>query len=332
MQRTRYLLQARVRRAKTCPRNLFAAACAQLLAWVRGHPLLGVIAHELSSLPGEHKSVLETADRYLADRGGRLVLTSYHAQSIEEHAAFSLGVIERVASAAKHADDLSIIRTMAYIASGQNAKLDDQVELIRDIAVDGLYEFLDERVDARNAMLGLLLKYKQRCEWFHHERLRALATEGVERRRPGEESLAVDLQEYVFDQGVEFSIEPSSVSGEADLILRDTDGSHIVLDAKYIPRGATASDYRKKVGRGFHQVARYCADYNEQVGYLVVFIDDVRVPRIASDTSDGFSYVTLHGRQIYFVTISIAHRPTASVAGKAEEVVIDPADIIVVPD
>src|SRR5277367_3765788 len=40
-QRTRYLLQARVRTAKTCPTPLFPSALAQWLAWLEADPLLG---------------------------------------------------------------------------------------------------------------------------------------------------------------------------------------------------------------------------------------------------------------------------------------------------
>lgn len=329
-QRTRYLLQARVRRVKTCPRSLFRASCAQFLTWVRHHPLLLAIVQELAATPSPFFPSLAAVDEML--QGKRRHLDEEHwyaAESLQTHAALCLAVLDRIACSKPPSDDVDgIISPLVFVLTGQNKYGEDALELIRDVAVDGLYEFLDERLDSRNVMLGLLLKYKQRCEWFHRRRLRELGTEGAERKRPGEESLAVDLQEYIFDQGVDFTIEPTSASGEADIVLRDADGSHIVLDAKLLALSAAPSEFRRKIAHGVHQVARYCADYNEPVGYLVIFNCDPRIPRIPTESSDGFQYVELQGKQVYITTISIADIPTASAAGKAHEVEITLADIL----
>jgi hypothetical protein len=93
-------------------------------------------------------------------------------------------------------------------------------DTVRDVFIKGLYEYLDEQLDARNALLGLLLKYKHRSEWFRRGRLRQIAKEGLEKESGGERALAIDLQEYVYDQGVEYTIEPTSASGEPDCAHR----------------------------------------------------------------------------------------------------------------
>jgi hypothetical protein len=190
------------------------------------------------------------------------------------------------------------------------------------VALDGLYEWIDEKIDSRNAVLGLLVKYKQRSEWFGRERLRLLADGG------GERALAVDLQQYIFDQGVEFTIEPTSSSGEPDLVLRDTDDSHVILDAKYIPVGAPPSEFKRKLSHGFHQVARYCHDFNEPVGYLVVFLADSKAPTLPLSVQDGFSFLEVNGKLVYYVPVAIAEAPSASKAGRAEEVAITMSDLI----
>jgi hypothetical protein len=208
----------------------------------------------------------------------------------------------------------------SLLDGNQFAKTDEQLEVVRDVAVDGFYEYLDEHLDSRNAVMGLLLKYKQRSEWFRRERLRAIAAAGLEGQRPGELSLAVDMREYVFDEGVEFTIEPTSASGEADLVLRDTSGEHIVIDAKYLPPGVTPSVIKEKLAAGFHQVARYCDDFQEPSGYLVVFINDARTPRLQLDERDGFRFLTVKGKVVYYVPISIADLPSASKSGPAQEI------------
>lgn len=340
VQRTRYLLQARVRRAKACPGPLFPSACLHLLEWLRRHPILAPVVAELDSAGTDFNARIAQAE--MVARGEGRSVDAVRASTIREHAALCLKVLASIASAVRNQPtDCSeeeresrlemLLTSLAALLYGSFGGLDDSIDRLRDIAVDGLYEFVDESIDSRNAVLGLLIKYKQRSEWFHRVRLRNLAEEGVERRRRGEESLAVDLQEYVFDQGVEFTIEPTSASGEADLVLRDVDGSHVVLDAKYIPEGAPPSEFREKLARGFHQVARYCGDFHEPVGYLIAFIADAKVPRLPVTSSDGFDYVTINGKLIYYLPVFIADAPSASRAGTAQEVVITAEELVRVP-
>jgi hypothetical protein len=48
---------------------------------------------------------------------------------------------------------------------------------LRDVAIDGVYEYLDEQIDARNVIYSILLKYEQHCEWSPEK------TAGDSRRR-----------------------------------------------------------------------------------------------------------------------------------------------------
>ncbi|MCW5801784.1 MAG: hypothetical protein KIT31_05310 [Deltaproteobacteria bacterium] len=255
---------------------------------------------------------------------------NYHiADTVDEHAALSLDVLDRIATAtARKVDEQGLVSEMAIALTGTSAGRGDAIEIVRDVALDGLYEWIDEKIDSRNVMMGLLIKYKQRTEWFRRRRLREIATHGIEKQSGGERALAVDLQEYVFDQGVDFAIEPASASGEPDLVLRDSDGSHVIMDPKYIANGAPPSEFKRKLAGGFHQVARYCHDFNEPAGYLIVYIEDNKTPRLELDTADGFGFISINGKQVYYVPVHIADAPPASKAGTAEEVVISKIDLI----
>jgi hypothetical protein len=176
-------------------------------------------------------------------------------------------------------------------------------------------------------LYAILRKYEQRSESFHRVRLRAVADEGLEGKK-GERALAVDLQGYVLDQGVEFVVEPASASGEADLVLRDTEGRYIIVDAKYIPENATPSVIRDKLSSGFHQVARYCDNYNEPEGFLVTFVQTTKRLRLDLEESDGLQLLKLGGKTIYYVAVDIADLPSASKGGRANEVIISAADLI----
>lgn len=341
VQRTRYLLQARVRRAKSCPPPLFPAACLHLLSWVRHHPLLGAVVVDLRQSAAQFDGAIAEAEALA--RGASRGLAPVVARTIRDHAALCFRVLDSIATSASQPSNAGpededdddahrhwpLVRALSALLYGEFKNDDDaNVDRLRDIAVEGFYEYLDESIDSRNAMMGLLVKYKQRSEWFHRPRLRALARDGVAKHRAGEESLAVDLHEYIFDQGVEFSIEPTTASGEPDVVLLDVDGAKVVIDAKYVPKDAPPSVFKKKIAEGFHQVARYCADVHEPVGYLVVFIEDTKLPRLPTVASDGFEHFELKGKHVFYLPVVIADAPTASRAGIAEEVEVNADEIV----
>ena len=55
-------------------------------------------------------------------------------------------------------------------------------------------------------------RYQHRIEWFHRDRLRRVWDDNTAR---GEKALALDFYEHLYEQGIEFYIEPYSVSGES---------------------------------------------------------------------------------------------------------------------
>lgn len=136
VQRSRYLLQARVRRAKSCPRSLFAASCAHLLAWSRQHPILAPMVAELANGKGTFKKLLD-------DHEAQTTNEWHVADTLQQHAVLSLCVLERVATARQRGlDEDDVIGAMALAISGRQPGYEEACETLRDVAVDGLYEWL----------------------------------------------------------------------------------------------------------------------------------------------------------------------------------------------
>jgi hypothetical protein len=210
-----------------------------------------------------------------------------------------------------------------------NTEYKHTVEILKDTAIHDLYEYLDEQLDGINAVNGILRKYKQNAEWFQKQHLQQVATEHEGKK--GERSLALHLQQYVFDQGVEFVVEPSSASGEVDLLLRDPSGQFTIIDAKYIKAKDDGSVDRsyvvRKIAEGFTQVMRYCEDYNQSIGFLGVFINADVAIHIELEENYDFRYFKIGGKSIYYTEINIAERPSASKAGKANEISISHEDL-----
>ena len=87
--------------------------------------------------------------------------------------------------------------------------------------------------------------------------------------KKGEKTLACDLYSYLHDQGLEFSIEPASISGRADLVSAQNGPDRLVADVKvFEPQRSKGMEYLRS---GFNQVYQYIKDFNDSFGYLVVF-------------------------------------------------------------
>src|SRR5262245_2119453 len=96
VQRTRYVLQARVRRAKSCPAPLFPAACLHLLDWVEHHPILAAVVAELRRSGTQFDEAITAAEAYAAQR--RREPTPVVAESLLAHTGLCLRVVESIAN------------------------------------------------------------------------------------------------------------------------------------------------------------------------------------------------------------------------------------------
>ena len=333
VQRTRYQLQARVRHAKACPVLLFQNATKLLLEWIERHPLLKTL---LAPVEGAAKTYEERIAADLAKLNTPAAngnVGPWAPSTREDATALALAALRAVQKIELGGRSDREGYVLAWVVAGCNpskgSSVEGIVDALRDVAVQSLHEYLDEQIDGRNAVLGLLVKYKSRCEMYRRSRLRDAATQGLE-GRTGERALAFDLYEYLHDQGVDFWIESVSASGEPDLISRDAGGQRLVADAKYIDdRGKV----RRTITSGFRQVLDYCRDHNEAVGYLVLFVNTDLIVDIKGDRDDGFPCFRTGGYTVYYVVIDIHdHETTASKRPKPPVAEFAASDLMVAID
>lgn len=330
IQRTRYLLRARFRRAQTCPTAMFVNSCKQLINWINNHPLLRYVVTDLAKVEGYHVDRISQTFVEVPHASGAYHPGTYTADNSLKHSSVCYHIIAGLAAIEKldqHKENFLLCCLGEYLNEDEHIKIDDALSVLRDVAIDGLYEYLDEHLDERNSIYSILIKYKQRCEWFRKNRLRNYAENGLEGKK-GELALAIDVQEYVLNQGVDFFVEPASASGEADLIIKSSEGRHIVIDAKYIKDESNRSTISSKLSSGFHQVSRYCNDFNVSDGFLVNFVSNSTRIRLDLDIQDGFPYLQLGSKTIYYIEVNIAKEPSASKSGKAVEVEISKDELI----
>lgn len=133
--------------------------------------------------------------------------------------------------------------------------------------VEPIISYLQDRVNETGNVLYLLQRFKTRVEWFRREDLHAGY---VTDTRHGEKRLDRALREFLFDGGIDFPLsQPESPAGQADIVASLGSDDPLVLEVKVFDPGRGRN--KSHIRQGFHQVLKYANDYNESVGYLVVF-------------------------------------------------------------
>lgn len=211
---------------------------------------------------------------------------------------------------------------LGYSHSG---KPDDAINLFISEFVNPVKQYIEEKVSDSATILTFLIRYKHKAEWFKREKLYQLSNDNTKK---GEQLLAQDLYEYLFDQGVEFNIESWSVSGEADIVASQSGNERFVADAKiFNPEKSKSISY---LSQGFNQIYTYTNDYNQSFGYIVIYKTcekDLEI--LLSGQTLTVPFVEYNNKIIYLLTIDIfPHEKSASKRGKLEKITITTEDLI----
>jgi hypothetical protein len=169
-----------------------------------------------------------------------------------------------------------------------------RISLLTERLVDPFVTYLHQQLDDRGSLLVALARYKLQTEWFSG---RQLAEKASADSRHTETILDLNLREFLFHQGVDYPFStPLSPSGRTDIAaVLGVDTSPTVLEIKiFDPEKGYGTD---RLRQGVNQARAYANDFNQSVGYLVVFnfagepllfegADDVWPPRLqAGDVS-----------------------------------------------
>lgn len=311
IQGLRYKLQKRVRRLSSTGFQAFHFSLMQFLRLLMSNPMLAGIIEDLERRVPEADSIAEQIV------GGKQALLF---DDELEHAATSWFVLRRCI-----AHDNNKIESLIGRAYCNEAKYDDSLEYFKTYFLETLYEYIDEQIDDQHAILGLLGRYKQKCEWFQREQLYDLWKNDTSH---GEKNLSLHLYEYLHEQGLDFAIEPSSASGEADLVAAQQTDYPLIADAKiFNPEKGKGSEY---IAKGFNQVYLYTRDYNEPVGYLVIYKTCEHDLRFAVTSQTLWTPFVVHNNKtIFLITVDIfPHNASASKRGTLKTIEITEADLV----
>jgi len=177
-------------------------------------------------------------------------------------------------------------------------KLSEVLDCIRDICLETFYEYVDEKLDAQRAMLTLLMRYKLRSEWFYRDHLLKIS----QTKGGGEKALALDIYSYLYDQGIDFTIEPSSITGEIDLMAVQNTENPLLLDTKIFDGKGRGKTYIRK---GFNQIYTHTQQYNEFFAYLLIYKTTEKDLRFSLRLSGNIPMVIHNHKTIFLITIDL---------------------------
>jgi len=306
VQRLRYKLQRRVRRVNgSTSSEQFGTYLRQFHEYINGTPLtLGV----LEDLRRRHPEAESVVDELYKGERDELDLSSE-----TRHAAIADQILKRITNTEVIYSVISKAVTMVF--QPRSLSVQETREYLFDHVVEFLYDYIDEHLDDQRALLALLRRYKHRCEWFDRERLH---TNWEEDTRRGERNLAYDLYQYLHDQGINFSIEPESASGRADLVKAQTGEEPLIADVKLFHSGKGKG--RSYLRKGFSQIYEYTQEYNQPIGYLVIFnICEDRLDLALSGVTQTTPYIEYNNKTLFFMEVDIyPYETSASERGEVK--------------
>ena len=293
LQTLRYKLQKRLKRLNTAGHEIFHSTLVQTWGFLCENPVTKGILDDLAI----RAAAAEAASDKLFNGA------SVTAGNEIGHIALCYWLIKKLVACDQPHKEITF-----GLETGQCSTPENAIEFLIETYIEPLFDYIDEQIDDHRTTLALLRKYKHRVEWFFRDELRKRFE--VETQK-GEKILAMDLYAYLHDQGLDFSIEPSSISGEADLISAQTGAERLVADVKiFDPDRSKGISY---LCSGFNQVYQYTKDYNNPFGFLVIFKtcrEDLAVCARGQDSS--VPYFTHNNKTIFILVIDIFDYPESA--------------------
>ena len=300
----RVKLRNRHSRISSCSIRDFLPLTKQFFAFINDNPVVKGIIAELLARNQESANEAQTAN------------PNSQVYGVTAEEAATIGYVKWQTFSTQN-DPESFLESV--LISNNRTGLDTY----RDWYVEPLFDYLDEILEDGNVILATLTRYKHKVEWYRRSEVRALY-EGDNAH--GEKRVARHMYEFLFDQGLPFHVEPTSASGKPDVVSVEGFGAFIG-DVKIFDAGGRGPGYIKK---GFYQVYRYCLDYNEPLGHLIVFNVSKKQLRVELPSApDGVPRFEYNHKTIFLTVIDVHEREgAASTQGIADTITISAAELV----
>jgi hypothetical protein len=292
LQTIRYKLQKRVRNLKSTNEALYRSSLNRFWNFLTSIPIFELILQDLEI---KYAYVDVAAKKWVDINCDSLPTFSLE----DENAALCLFILKRILndSELQKIDNLEVRIGSKFLGEVYS---DNGLESFNENVIVPLYDYIDESIDDRRSILSVILKYKQRTEWFYSKELFQLWEGNTSR---GEKFLQKDLYKYLFDKGIDFVLEPSSNGGEIDLIENQKEKRLLVEVKIFNPEKSKGIKY---IASGFRQLYDYTLNYNEPFGYLIIFkTSDEHLVFNLENEDKYFQCLTHNNKTIFIVVVDL---------------------------
>lgn len=192
-----------------------------------------------------------------------------------------------------------------------------------EIFLNFFVDYLKDTINERETMLHSLLRYKRDSEWFESTALLKLSRSNSKK---AEALLKKSFFKFLLAEGMDFYIEPSSVSGEVDCMIHNGK-NRLVVESKVFTN--TKGKDRKYILSGFHQAVTYANNYNESCGYLLIYkTGTTNIKFELKQTDDKIPYLYYNNKLFYFLVIDLNHDKSASKKGVLKAIEIKESELV----
>jgi len=292
-------LQRRFHRLESVSSRNFKSDLKQFWEFFDEQPLLRGIEEELQN---KYDFDFQNTEEFFQDGLRR-------GENESEHAALSDNILRLLAESNRRTG-----RVVINMGISKSGNVDSHLNEFREIYLEPFFDYLLEHLNDERAVLGMLLRYKQRTEWF--------TKQGVRKSSNSDEDwLQKDLYLYLHDQGLNFHLEAQSSSGRIDLIEAQNTEEPLLVEVKVFDNDNRDKSY---IIKGFRQIYDYVKDYNEDQGYLVIFNTAPEEIQFQCERSSlGIPMIEYNHKAISLVQIDLhEYEKSASQRGKLQTVEI----------
>lgn len=194
----------------------------------------------------------------------------------------------------------------------------EAIRIFSDLFLQPLVSYLRSATEIRHRILMLLSRYRQRSEWFTDKTEIKTLLDG---ERNLEKALKIDFLRYLFDNGIDFSVESQYPpgGGEVDVLAVLPELGPLPIEVKVFDGGKRGASY---ISGGLAQAAEYAKKFNSSETYYIVY--NVAENRTLSlpGISVGFNVVRvqLTPVTVYSIVVNLGITLPASQAKSLESV------------
>ena len=179
-----------------------------------------------------------------------------------------------------------------------------------EIFLQPLVSYIRSAMELHHRILLLLSRYRQRSEWFRDD---AKVNTILENKGEIEKQLKRDFFLYLFDNGIDFSIESESPSGgaEVDVLAVLPELGPFPIEVKVFDGNKRGIDY---ISGGLAQAYEYARTFNSSEAYYIVYNVSENTRIVLPGTSIGSHVVKtqLSSITINSIVINLCTTYTAS--------------------